>query len=93
MAAEEERSTAPSANGAGHHTEIIAADLPADADVAQNSAQTKVSAAEKRRQRKKKNKQTKQAERCATSDMLHLTSHEAAERHILTSIRAVGLLN
>ena len=63
MAAEEEQGTAPTANGAGHHTEIIAADVPAYTDVAQNSAQTKVSAAEKRRQRKKKNKQTKQAER------------------------------
>lgn len=63
MAAEEAQVSAPAANGAGHHTEIIATELPTDTDVAQNGAQTKMSAAEKRRQRKKKNKQTKQAER------------------------------
>lgn len=65
MAAAEDQSAAPSANGAGHHTEIIATELPADADVAQKGAQSKLSTAEKRRQRKKKNKQTKQAERLA----------------------------
>ena len=70
MAAEQDQSAAQSANGAGHHTEVIATELPADADVAQNGAQSKMSAAEKRRQRKKKNKQTKQAERFA---LLRLT--------------------
>jgi len=62
MAAEDAQDSEPVANG--HATEPAESDSVRERHQDQKDVQHKMSAAEKRRQRKKKNKQAKQVERC-----------------------------
>ena len=63
MAAESVQEVEPVVNGTAHTTDNIDIDSAAEQESLKDG-QHKMSAAEKRRQRKKKNKQAKQIERC-----------------------------
>ncbi len=63
MAAESSPEIEPLANGTGHAATPSDSNPAAHTEVPAKDASQKVSAAEKRRQRKKKNKQAKQIER------------------------------
>ncbi len=69
MAAESVQEVEPVANGTEHTTDNIDFDSAAEQESILKGDQHKMSAAEKRRQRKKKNKQAKQIERCYTQSV------------------------
>lgn len=64
MAAESVQEVEPVANGTEHTIDNTDIDSAAELESVVKDGQHKMSAAEKRRQRKKKNKQAKQIERC-----------------------------
>ena len=69
MAAESVQEVEPVANGTERTTDNADIDSAAEQEGVLKDGQHKMSAAEKRRQRKKKNKQAKQIERCYTQSV------------------------
>jgi len=69
MAAESVQEVEPVANGTEHTTDNVDIKSAAEQESILKDGQHKMSAAEKRRQRKKKNKQAKQIERCYTESV------------------------
>ena len=82
MAAESSPEIEPSANGTSHAAAPAESNAAAGHQAAAKDANQKVSAAEKRRQRKKKNKQAKQLER---QPFLHAV-HNARQSYTCRSV-------